>query len=89
MTGPVGYGRAVSEVIGVAAAEVALSPAERLIDRLYGTEPLTPQDRHDAATLIYAMKRACGPIDSDAAVRKAIRLDGLMETWVDVFGEQS
>lgn len=90
MIGPgVSHAHAVSQVIGVVAAESSLSPAERLIDKLYGAEPLTPQERHDIATLLYALQRACGPLDPGATVRKAIRLDRLVETWADVFGEQS
>jgi hypothetical protein len=86
----VSHAHAVSTVIGIVAEESALSPAERLIDKLWGSqEPLSAQERHDVATLLYALQRACGPLDPGAMVRKAIRLDGLMETWADVFGEQS
>jgi hypothetical protein len=79
----------VAESVTQVVRESGPRPGDALIDKLYGDRPLTAQERHDLATVLYATQRACGPIDSAAAVRKAIRLDGLMQTWRDVFGEAS
>lgn len=91
MTGhEISHAHAVSAVIGIVAAESSLSSAERLIDKLWGAdeEPLTSQERHDLASILFATQQACQPINPAAMVHKAVRLDSLLEKWADVFGGQ-
>ena len=88
MTGPVSHGRAVSEVIGVVAAENALSPAERLIDAVY-RNTLTEQERHDVASVLRAVQIATDFKERGAVARRLIRLDDIETRWRDAIGDES
>ena len=88
MTDSVSYSRAVSEVIGVVAAEAALSPGERLIEAVYHDD-LTEQQRHDIASVLHAVKLAADFRDKGSIARRLVQLDDIETRWRDAIGEQS
>jgi hypothetical protein len=64
-------------------------PADALIDKLYGGQPLTTQERHDLASILYAVQEAARFNETGAAVRKATHFDRVRARFVEVFGETS
>lgn len=89
MIGPgVSHGHAVSEVIGVVVAEVALSSAERLIEGVYRND-LTEQQRHDVASVLRAVQIAADFKDKGAIVRRLNRLDDIETRWADAVGDSN
>lgn len=89
MTGhEVSHAHAVSTVIGIVAEESTLSPADRLIERVY-REDLTGQERHDIASVLRAVQLAADFGEKGSVSRRLNLLDQIEGRWLDVLGGQS
>lgn len=89
MIGPgVSHAHVVSTFVGDWAAEVVLSPAERLIEAVY-RDDLTEQERHDIASVLRAVQLAADFREKGSVSRRLNLLDQIEGRWLDVLGERS
>jgi hypothetical protein len=74
-------------VIGVVAAEAALSPADRLIEAVYHDD-LTDDLRHRIASVLVAVGEAERFAEKGSISRRLNLLDQIEGRWRDVLGGQ-